>query len=210
MLPVSENTELQFTERRSYCGVKPLEHYLERNPLELLRKRGSILPSLTRRPTAILSQRNTAAWPSGGRNGDALRFDQLKVALKTIGFSKRHIAQTCQLLAAILHLGNLEFTIDRSRNEDAAVIRNTEVRAIFADLLDVQPSELLSYRSKLVKKEMCTIFLDPDGASDNRDELAKFLYSVFFTWLNEHINQRLCKEDFSTFIGLFDLPGPRT
>jgi hypothetical protein len=28
------------------------------------------------------------------------------------GFSKRHVAQTCQLIAAILHLGNLEFTID--------------------------------------------------------------------------------------------------
>jgi chitin synthase len=33
--------------------------------------------------------------------------------------SKRHVAQTCQLVAAILHLGNLEFTIDRHRNEDA-------------------------------------------------------------------------------------------
>ncbi|KAJ7510254.1 hypothetical protein B0H11DRAFT_2216067 [Mycena galericulata] len=33
---------------------------------------------------------------------DAVRFDQLKVVLKTIGLSKRHIAQTCQLVAVIL------------------------------------------------------------------------------------------------------------
>jgi len=47
-----------------------------------------------------------------------MRFDQLKVALKVIGLSKRHVAQTCQLVAAILHLGNLEFIIDSGRNEE--------------------------------------------------------------------------------------------
>jgi chitin synthase len=115
-------------------------------------------------------------------------------------------------VAAILHLGNLEFTIDRFRNEDAAVVRNTDILDIVSDFLGVQPSALeaaLSYRTKLVKKELCTVFLDPDGASDNRDDLAKTLYSLLFAWLNEHINQRLCRDDFSTFIGLFDLPGPQ-
>jgi chitin synthase len=61
----------------------------------------------------------------------------------------------------------------------------------------------------MLKKELCTVFLDPDGASDNRDDLAKTLYSLLFAWLNEHINQRLCKEDFTNFIGLFDIPGPQ-
>ena len=56
-------------------------------------------------------------------------------------------------------------------------------------------------------EELCTVFLDPDGASDNRDDLA--LYSLLFAWLNEPINQWLCKEDFTTFIGLYDIPGPQ-
>jgi chitin synthase len=126
--------------------------------------------------------------------------------------SKRHVAQTCQLIAAILHLGNLEFIIDRHRNEDAAVVRNTDILEVVADFLGISASALesaLSYKTKLVKKELCTVFLDPDGASDNRDDLAKTLYSLLFAWLNEHINQRFCKDDFSTFIGLFDLPGPQ-
>ena len=59
------------------------------------------------------------------------------------------------------------------------------------------------------KKELCTIFLDPDGASDNRDDLVKTLYSLLFTWLNEHINQCLCCDDFSTSIGFLDLPRPQ-
>ena len=223
-------TELQFSERGRLTGVKTLDYYLERNRVSAVpsgernfhifyylvagaspeeRQHLHLLDKTTYR---YLGHRGTVARPNGARDDDGLRFDQLKIALKTIGFSKRHVAQTCQLVAAILHLGNLEFTVDRNRNEDAAVVRNIDLLEIVADFLGVQPSELeaaLSYKTKLVKKELCTVFLDPDGASDNRDDLAKTLYSLLFAWLNEHINQRLCKEDFTTFIGLFDLPGPQ-
>ncbi|KZV99016.1 glycosyltransferase family 2 protein [Exidia glandulosa HHB12029] len=223
-------TELQFTERGRLCGVKTLEYYFERN-------RAAGAPSGERnfhifyyllagaspeeRQHLKLSDKATFRYlgprhgalgrPSmGGPDEDALRFDQLKGALKNVGMSKRHVAQTCQLVAAILHLGNLEFTIDRHRNEDAAVVRNTDVLEIVADFLGVDPAALeavLSYKTKLVKKEVCTVFLDPDGASDNRDDLAKMLYSLLFSWLNESINQRFCRDDFVTFIGIFDLPG---
>ncbi|KAJ7647442.1 glycosyltransferase family 2 protein [Roridomyces roridus] len=223
-------TELQFSDRGRLQGIKTLDYYLERNrvagapngernfhifyylvagatPEE--RQHLHLADKTTYR---YLGQHRAAPAPNARPTDDAVRFDQLKVALKTIGLSKRHVAQTCQLVAAILHLGNLEFTIDRSRNEDAAVVRNTDVCEIAADFLGVHPEDLeqaLSYKTKLVKKELCTIFLDPDGASDNRDDLAKSLYSLLFAWLNEHINQRLCKDDFSTLIGLFDLPGPQ-
>lgn len=230
-------TELQFTERGRLSGVKTLDYYLERN-----RVAGAssgernfhifyyLVAGATQEERAHLhindktmyrylgqrlGQGGRGGGPGGamgGRDDDAMRFDQLKVALKSVGFSKRHVAQTCQLIAAILHLGNLEFTIDRSKNEDAAVVRNTEVLSIVAEFLGVQPSALeaaLSYKTKLVKKELCTVFLDPDGASDNRDDLAKTLYSLLFGWLNEHINQKLCRDDFATFVGLFDLPGPQ-
>ena len=33
-------------------------------------------------------------------------------------------------------------------------------------------------KTKLVKRELCTVFLDPDDASDNRDDLTKTLYSL--------------------------------
>ncbi|EJD51949.1 glycosyltransferase family 2 protein [Auricularia subglabra TFB-10046 SS5] len=222
-------TELQFTERGRLCGVKTLEYYFERN-------RAAGAPSgernfhifyyllagaspeerqhlkLSEKTTfRYLGQRGQLGRPStSGPDEDALRFEQLKGALKNVGMSKRHVAQACQLVAAILHLGNLDFTIDRHRNEDAAVVRNTDVLEIVADFLGVDSAALeavLSYKTKLVKKEVCTVFLDPDGASDNRDDLAKMLYSLLFSWLNESINQRFCRDDFSTFIGIFDLPG---
>ncbi|KAF8643335.1 hypothetical protein AX16_009064 [Volvariella volvacea WC 439] len=223
-------TELQFSERGRLSGIKTLDYYLERNRVAgapsgernfhifyylvagATPEERQHLHLLDKTNYRYLGQRNTNARPNGGRDEDALRFDQLKIALKTIGLSKRHVAQTCQLIAAILHLGNLEFIIDRHRNEDAAVVRNTDVLHIVAEFLGVTDSALesaLSYKTKLVKKELCTVFLDPDGASDNRDDLAKTLYSLLFAWLNEHINSRLCRDDFSTFIGLFDLPGPQ-
>ena len=224
-------TELQFSDRGKLTGIKTLDYYLERNRVAAVpsgernfhifyylvagasseeRQHLHLLDKTTYRYLGLRGA--TSARPNGSRDDDAVRFDQLKIALKTIGFSKRHVAQTCQLVAAILHLGNLEFTIDRHRNEDAAVVRNTDLLEIVADFLGIQPAALeaaLSYKTKLLKKELCTVFLDPDGASDNRDDLAKTLYSLLFAWLNEHINQRLCKDDFTTFVGLFDLPGPQ-
>ncbi|KIK16151.1 hypothetical protein PISMIDRAFT_16019 [Pisolithus microcarpus 441] len=89
---------------------------------------------------------------------------------------------------------------------------NIDTLALIAEPLGIQPSALenaLSYKTKLVKKELCTVFLDSDRASDNRNDLAKILHSLLFAWLNEHINQHLCRDDFDTFIGLFDLPSPQ-
>ncbi|KAJ7724605.1 glycosyltransferase family 2 protein [Mycena maculata] len=227
-------TELQFSDRGRLVGVKTLDYYLERarvagapngernfhifyylvagaSPEE--RAHLNLLDKSTYRYLGPHRTSAPALPNTGGRpTEDGVRFEQLKLALKTIGLSKRHVAQCCQLLAAILHLGNLEFTLDRSRDSDAAVVRNVDLLHLIADFLGVPPAALeasLAYRTKLVKKELCTVFLDPDGASDNRDDLAKTLYSLLFAWLNEHINQRLCRDDFATFLGLFDLPGPQ-
>jgi len=50
-----------------------------------------------------------------------------------------------------------------------------------AGFFGIQPVALeaaLLYKAKLVKKELCTAFLDPDGASNNRDDRAKTVYSL--------------------------------
>ena len=127
-----KHTELQFTDRGRLCRIKALDYYLERN-------RVAAVPSGERNFHIFyylvtgaspeerqhlhlqekvqyrdLGRRNSGSHPNSVRDDDAHRFEQLDVTLKTIGLSKRHVAQTCQLIAAILHLGNLEFTIDRS------------------------------------------------------------------------------------------------
>ena len=66
---------------------------------------------------------------------------------------------------------HLEFIINRHHNEDAAVVRSTDLLDIITDFLGIQPAALeaaLSYRTKLLKKELYTVFLNPDGAFCDR------------------------------------------
>ncbi|KAI5993531.1 P-loop containing nucleoside triphosphate hydrolase protein [Pisolithus albus] len=140
-------TELQFTERGRQCDIKTLNYYLERN-------RVAAVPSGERNfhIFTILSQAHplsAGARRNAVRADDAHRFEQFKVASKTVGLSKRHVVQACQVVAAILHLCNPEFIIDCSRDVDAAVVRNVDTLALVPESLGVQPSALenaLSYK----------------------------------------------------------------
>ncbi|KAG1068365.1 hypothetical protein G6F42_026384 [Rhizopus arrhizus] len=65
----------------------------------------------------------------------------------------------------------------------------------------------LTFKSKLIKRDITTLFLDPEQASKQRDDLAQSLYCLLFTWLVEQINDRLAPKSSHSFIGLLDLPG---
>ncbi|KAH9984858.1 glycosyltransferase family 2 protein [Russula vinacea] len=166
--PVRHQTLDYYLERNRVAGAPSGErnfhifYYLFAGAAPEERQHMQLLDKTTFR---YLGHRGIPGGRQNMRDDDAQRFEQLK----------RHVAQTCQLIAAILHLGNLEFTIDRARDVDAAVVRNQEVLALVAEFWTA-----LSYKTKLVKKELCTVFLDPDGAADNRDDLAKTLYSLLF------------------------------
>ncbi|TEB29002.1 hypothetical protein FA13DRAFT_1866086 [Coprinellus micaceus] len=211
-------TELQFTAKGRICGVKDLEQGCvasvpsgERNFNVFYYLAASVSPEegahLHINEKSVFQYLGGQGLMGGGalpqRDEDSQKFDQLKVALEAIGFSERHVVQTCQVLAAILHLGNLKFIIDQHRNKDAAVVRNTDVLGIAVDFLGIAPSALesaLSYKTKLFKKELCTVFLDA-------------LYSLLFNWINEHIHSKLCAKDdagmFKTYVGLLNLAGPQ-
>ncbi|KAI9610282.1 hypothetical protein KEM48_002568 [Puccinia striiformis f. sp. tritici PST-130] len=231
-------TELQFTETGKLCGLKSLEYYLQRSRVVnrpsgeqerayLFLDQSPTATGLAQLPGQALRLNNDQPghqpfrFLSQARNqsgqataaSDSQQFVRLKQAFKAIGFSKKAVASTCQLLAAILHLGNLEFVIDKSKNAEAATISNPPLLDVVASFLGVKSETLestLTYQTRMVSGERCTIFLDSEGASQNRDDLAKMLYGLLFSWLNETINQKLCKDDFTTFISMIDLPGTQT
>eukprot|EP00842_Homolaphlyctis_polyrhiza_P005775 jgi/Hompol1/6199/HPOL_001018-RA len=168
--------------------------------------------SISRKPLPSTSNTHANTEDAIPTAEDNQMFQDLREHLKSLGIGRRTQNQIYRVLAAILHLGNITFGIDSSVKDDAStIIRNQEALDNAAMLLDLSPkslSEGLMYRSKLIGRELCSIYLHPEGAAANRDALAETLYSLVFSWLIEHLNTRLCKPDdeVDNFIGLADFP----
>ncbi|RKP26540.1 chitin synthase-domain-containing protein [Syncephalis pseudoplumigaleata] len=142
---------------------------------------------------------------------DATAFEGLRAALKTLGLGKKIQSQVFRCLAGILHLGSVQFTDpSRQTTEESAYVRNDEALATAAELFGLHARALegvLTYKTQLIKSEMCTLFLNAEQCGRQRDDLARSLYGLLFSWLVEQINGKLCTESQAYFIGVLDLIG---
>ncbi|RHZ75834.1 hypothetical protein Glove_209g12 [Diversispora epigaea] len=144
---------------------------------------------------------------------DSIQMDDLRGALKTLGFKSKVVNQIWQILSAILLLGNIEFTNPGKAKDEAANIKNRHVLDMVAQYLGVPAFKLeqtLTFKSTYIGKELCTVFLNAELATEQRDALSRALYSILFTWIVEHINSKLDQSDEPpNFISLLDQPGPQ-
>ncbi|KAI8910359.1 chitin synthase-domain-containing protein [Gorgonomyces haynaldii] len=136
---------------------------------------------------------------------------EIRDALKSLGIGRRQQAQLWQLLAAVLHLGNITFAPPHRDNE-ACSIKNYPQLQLVADMLGVTPSSLqnvLIARIKYIGTDAVSSYLDVDGASRQRDALARSLYAIIFSWIVEQINIKLCapETDWSNFVSVLEIPG---
>ncbi|KAI1817519.1 glycosyltransferase family 2 protein [Poronia punctata] len=157
---------------------------------------------------------------------DAEGFQLFKTALRKLEFPRSEIAEICQILACILHIGQLEFetsantlaTADDSggfSHEGAQTVtaaRNKDVLGIIAAFLGVSSQDLqttMGYKTKMIHRERVTVMLDPQGARANADELARTLYSLLVAYVIESINQKICaaEESIANTIDIIDFPG---
>ncbi|KAI0244482.1 hypothetical protein L0F63_001339 [Massospora cicadina] len=219
-------TEIQFDARGRTVGFRCLDYLLERRRVtdvamhetnffsfyQLLAGTSAEERShfqLSQEPSHYAYLRSSRTHASTAQLG--FEFKALKAALRTVGFNPKFQSQIFQLLAAVLHLGNIQFANPNHQSgEEVAIVRNFDVLEIAADFLGLHASTLeglLTYKTKLIKKETCTVFLDADGAREQRDELARCLYGLLFSWMTEHINSRLSVKSQANFMGLLDLPG---
>ncbi|KAI9296380.1 hypothetical protein K502DRAFT_314454 [Neoconidiobolus thromboides FSU 785] len=217
--------ELQFDNRGRTIGVKHLDYLLEKNRLSDKQRGESNFLVFYQFLAGITEEEKNQFQLKGVSQYQYLigtffpysfeelkeQFLNLKLSLKNLGFTKKFQSQIFQLLASILHLGNIKF-YDRSNKDEegGALVMDYDVLSLAADFLGLHPTTLeglLTYRTQVIKKETCTMFLDSLQASKQKDELAKCLYSLLFSWITEHINTRLCFDQQSNFIGILDLPG---
>jgi chitin synthase len=157
---------------------------------------------------------------------DPKGFQDFKTALRKLEFGKESIAGICEIMATILHIGQLEFETGQSTTpgaddsggysheggEQLTVVKNKECLTPIAQFLGVAIPDLeqsLRYKSKTLYRERVTVMLDPKGARANADELARALYSLLVTWIMEQMNSRISvlPEEISNTVSLVDFPG---
>jgi chitin synthase len=157
---------------------------------------------------------------------DSEGFQHFKTALRKLEFPRGDIAEICQVLAAILHIGQLEFGVGQATataaeesggyshegGESVTMVKNTETLATVAAFLGLSAAELeesLRYKTKTIHRERVTVMLDPKGARDSADELARTLYALLVAYIVESMNQKICaaEEAVANTISIIDFPG---
>ncbi|XP_060744064.1 myosin Ic, paralog b isoform X1 [Tachysurus vachellii] len=137
----------------------------------------------------------------------------VRKALSIIGFSDDEVEELLNIIASVLHLGNIQYGSEDGGN--AYITIDTQIKYL-ARLLGVDSSvlkEALTHKKIIAKGEELMSPLNQEQASSARDALSKAIYGRTFTWLVNKINASLSfKEDFlssksTSVIGLLDIYG---
>lgn len=153
-------------------------------------------------------------------------FSKFRKALRRLEFTQSDIAQISQVLACILHIGQLVFTTGQATTtgadesggysheggETVTIVKNKETLSIIAAFMGLSVADLemcLGNKSKTIRRERVTVMLDPVGARENADNLATTLYSLLVAYVMECINSRTCasEESVANTISVVDFPG---
>uniref|UniRef100_A0A7S3K5V9 Myosin motor domain-containing protein n=1 Tax=Aureoumbra lagunensis TaxID=44058 RepID=A0A7S3K5V9_9STRA len=133
---------------------------------------------------------------------DGIEFSRLIKAFDTLGFEQRDASCALRLVAALIHLGQVQFDFDAGDDGGGSIltpIASKELQ-IAADLAALPYEPLLAaLTTRLVqtRAEQYLVRLVPDDAANARDALAKALYGRLFDWLVESINQGIAKGSYT-------------
>ncbi|GMY06879.1 myosin-11 isoform X1 [Fagus crenata] len=143
---------------------------------------------------------------------DAHDYLTTKRAMDIVGISQKEQDAIFRVVAAILHLGNIDFA--KGEESDSAILKDEESKfhlQMTADLLmcDLHALEdTLCKRIMITPEEIIKRSLDPCGATVSRDGLAKTIYSRLFDWLVDKINVSIGQDPTSKcLIGVLDIYG---
>ncbi|WZZ18783.1 hypothetical protein YC2023_111872 [Brassica napus] len=143
---------------------------------------------------------------------DASEYLETRRAMDVVGISNEEQEAIFRVVAAILHLGNIDFGL--GEEIDSSVIKDENSRFhlnLAAELLMCNAQSLedaLIRRVMVTPEEIITKTLDPDNAIASRDTLAKTIYSHLFDWIVNKINTSIGQDPRSkSIIGVLDIYG---
>ncbi|XP_059070090.1 myosin-17-like [Cryptomeria japonica] len=143
---------------------------------------------------------------------EAEKYLATRRAMGVVGISTEEQDAIFRVVAAILHLGNVDFTkgedSDSSKPKDENAMFHLKMAAelFMCDVKGLQDS--LCKRVIVTRDESITKSLDPVAAVTSRDALAKTAYSRLFDWLVNKINNLIGQDPNSkTLIGVLDIYG---
>ena len=216
--------ELQFNERGRMVGCKLLNYLLDKRRVTIATKTEcnfnifyTLLQGASPEEQSTLSLTDVSHYDYTKHTFNTIStedviesYDALRASMKHLGLGKRYHTKIMQLIASLLHLGQLRFIDDPTMQQEAAFVKNVDTLELVSDFLGVDPGALenvLTYRTQLIKNDVTTLILDAAQASDQRDELVVALYHLLFVWLIEHMNSKLCHDNIHSFIDILDLSG---
>ncbi|KAL7198615.1 hypothetical protein ACSBR2_021000 [Camellia fascicularis] len=143
---------------------------------------------------------------------DAHDYLATRRAMDIVGISQKDQDAIFRVVAAILHLGNVEFT--KGKEIDSSVLKDDKSKFHLQTAADLLMCDLGALEDALLKRVMITPeevikrSLDPVQATVSRDGLAKTIYSRLFDWLVDTINVSIGQDPNSkSLIGVLDIYG---
>ncbi|XP_005323290.3 unconventional myosin-VIIa isoform X5 [Ictidomys tridecemlineatus] len=147
---------------------------------------------------------------------DSQEYANIRSAMKVLMFTDTENWEISKLLAAILHLGNLQYEARTFENLDACEVLFSPSLTTAASLLEVNPPDLMSCltsRTLITRGETVSTPLSMEQALDVRDAFVKGIYGRLFVWIVDKINVAIYKppsqevKNSRRSIGLLDIFG---
>ncbi|XP_065838355.1 unconventional myosin-VI-like [Oscarella lobularis] len=148
---------------------------------------------------------------------DVKAFQIVQGALEKIGVSESDKMKMFRVVAAVLHLGNVQFAADTSNPKGGSFVQpqSKDSVDVIAELLGLESSDLEAALTGRImtpgkaggKGTVYRISLKLHEAVAACDAFAKALYVSLFDHVVEKVNQGFSFKESSTYIGILDIAG---
>lgn len=143
---------------------------------------------------------------------DAKEYRATRKAMDTVGISVEEQDAIFRVIAAILHLGNIEFA--KGKEFDSSMPKDEKSWFHLRTAAELFMCDAKALEDSLCRKiigtrdETIVTNVDPRTAASRRDALAKIVYSRLFDWLVDTINKSIGQDPTSKYlIGVLDIYG---